>query len=333
MYNDKYLIPEWRTAPKKAIRVGMGEGLVALGAEHEEVLALTADLGDSVKVRAFAEAYPERFFDVGVAEQNLIGVSAGLSFEGFVPFAASYATFSPGRSWEQVRVSVALSNANVKVIGSHAGVSSGKNGPSHQATEDIAIMRVLPNMTVVVPADATQAGEAVFAAYAHKGPVYIRTTRPDTPNFTRSLDSARDDMCQIGKAYVYREGRDITICACGIQVWDSLMVADKLAHEGIECEVINVSSIKPLDHDTILESAKKTGKVITIEDHQIVGGMGSAITELLAEKYPLPVKRLGIQDRFGISGEWEEVYQKLGLDQASLREAVKKACLPAGRLW
>jgi transketolase len=322
MYNDKYLIPEWRTPPKKAIRVGMGEGLVRLGAEHKDVITLTADLGESVKVRAFAEEYPERFFDVGVAEQNLIGVSAGLSFEGYVPYAASYATFSPGRSWEQVRVSVALSNANVKIIGSHAGVSSGKNGPSHQGTEDIAIMRVLPNMAVLVPADAGQAAAAVAAAYGHKGPVYIRTTRPDTPDFTRSLDSARDDGCEIGKAYVYRTGRDITICACGIQVWDSLMVADELAREGIECEVINVSSIKPLDDKTIIESAKKTGKVITIEDHQITGGMGSAIAELLSEKYPLLVKRVGIMNRFGISGEWEEVYQKIGLDQASLKKAV-----------
>jgi transketolase len=294
----------------------MGEGLIALGAEHDDVVALTADLGESVKVRQFAQVYPERFFDVGVAEQNLIGVLAGLSFEGYVPYAASYATFSPGRSWEQVRVSIALSRANVKIIGSHAGVSAGKNGPSHQGTEDIAIMRVLPNMTVLVPADAAQAGAAIAAAYKHKGPVYIRTTRPDTVDFTRG------ESCEIGKAYVYRAGRDITICACGIQVWDSLMVADKLSREGIECEVINVSSIKPLDEKTILESAKKTGKVITIEDHQIAGGMGSAIAELLSEKYPLLVKRLGIMDRFGISGEWEEVYQKVGLDRASLERAV-----------
>lgn len=316
MINDQYLIPDWRTAPKKAIRVGMGEGLVKLGAEHEDVVVLTADLGESVKVRAFAEEYPDRFFDVGVAEQNLVGVAAGISFEGYIPFAASYATFSPGRSWEQVRVSVALSKANVKIIGSHAGVSSGKNGPSHQGTEDIAIMRVMPNMTVLVPADATQAAAAVVAAYEHKGPVYIRTTRPETPDFTRG------GKCEIGEAYVYREGRDITICACGIQVWDSLMVADELAKVGIECEVINVSSIKPLDHYTILESAKKTGKVITIEDHQINGGMGSAITELLSEKYPLLVKRVGILDRFGISGEWDEVYQKVGLDRSSLKKAV-----------
>lgn len=316
MYNDKYLIPEWRTAGKKAIRDGVGEGLLKLGSEHEDVVVLTADLAESVRVRKFANEYPERFFDVGVAEQNMIGVAAGLANEGFVPFVASYATFSPGRSWEQIRVSVCLSNANVKIIGSHAGVSSGKNGPSHQGTEDIAIMRVLPNVVVLTPADANQAVAMIEAAYKHDGPVYIRTTRPDTPNFTKPKEF------EIGKSYVYREGKDITICACGIQVWDSLMVADELSREGIECEVINVSSIKPLDEKTILESAKKTGKVITIEDHQVMGGMGSSVAEMLGEKYPIPVKRKGIADRFGKSGDWEEVYRDVGLDRVSLKKAV-----------
>lgn len=316
MYSSKYLIPEWRTAEKKAIRTGMGEGLLKLGSEHDDVVVLTADLAESVRVREFAEAYPERFFDVGVAEQNMMGVAAGLSFEGLVPFAASYATFSPGRNWEQIRVSVALSKANVKIIGAHAGVATGVNGPSHQATEDIALMRVLPNMVVLVPVDVNQASAMVETAYNHIGPVYIRTTRPDTANFTKPMPY------KIGSAQVYREGRDITICACGIQVWDSLMVAEELSKEGIECEVINVSSIKPLDHVAIIESAKKTGKVITIEDHQVAGGMGSAVAEMLSEKYPLPVKRIGVQDRFGLSGKWEEVYKKLGLDSASLKKAV-----------
>lgn len=316
MYSDKYLIPEWRTAPKKAIRTGAGEGLVKLGSEYEEVVVLTADLAESVRVKEFAEGFPERFFDVGVAEQNMIGVAAGLSFEGFVPFTASYATFSPGRNWEQIRVSVALSRANVKIIGSHAGVATGMNGPSHQATEDIALMRVLPNMVVLVPADANQASAMVEEAYQHKGPVYIRTTRPDTPNFTKP------GLYKIGSAQVYRVGRDITICACGIQVWDSLSIAEELSKEGIECEVINVSSIKPLDQITIIESAKKTGKVITIEDHQIAGGMGSAIAELLSEKYPLLVKRVGIRDQFGLSGNWEEMYRHVGLDKENLKKCV-----------
>lgn len=316
MYNSKYLIPEWRTAPKLAIRDGVGRGLVAIGAKHDDIVVLTADLAESVRVREFADNYPERFFDVGVAEQNMIGVAAGMSFEGFVPYAASYATFSPGRSWEQIRVSLALSNANVKIIGAHAGVATGVNGPSHQATEDIAMMRVLPNMVVLVPADAAQAETAIKVAYVHQGPLYIRSTRPSTPNFTKSGE------LEIGKAYVYREGRDVTICACGIQVWDSLIVAEELAKEGIECEVINVSSIKPIDPYTIVESAKKTGKVITIEDHQASGGMGTAVTELLSERYPLLVKRLGIADRFGISGAFEAVYKNMGLDRASVKKAV-----------
>ncbi len=316
MYNNKYLIPEWRTAPKVAIRDGVGQGLLKLGAEHQDVVVLTADLAESVRVREFAEMYPERFFDVGVAEQNMAGVAAGMAFEGLVPFMASYATFNPGRNWEQIRVSVALSKANVKIIGAHAGVATGVNGPSHQATEDMALMRVLPNMVVLVPADATQAEGAILAAYEHQGPVYIRSTRPDTPNFTKPGE------LEVGKAYVYREGRDITICACGIQVWESLMVADELAKEGVECEVMNVSSIKPLDQATIVESAKKTGRVVTIEDHQIAGGMGSAVAELLSEKYPVSVKRIGINDQFGMSGNTEEVYRRMGIDQASIKMAV-----------
>lgn len=316
MYSTKYLIPEWRTASKRAIRDGVGEGLIKLGAEHKDIVVLTADLAESVRVREFAETYPERFFDVGVAEQNMIGVAAGMSFEGYVPYASSYATFSPGRSWEQIRVSVALSMANVKIIGAHAGVATGVNGPSHQATEDIAIMRVLPNMVVLVPADATQAESAIQAAYEHQGPVYIRSTRPDTPNFTKAGE------LEIGKAYVYREGSDLTVCACGIQVWSCLVIADELAKDGVECEVINVSSIKPLDQETIVGSAKKTGRVVTIEDHQIVGGMGSVVAELLSEHYPVPVRRLGVEDRFGMSGKYEEVYQRMGLDLSSLKKAV-----------
>lgn len=316
MKDNKYLLPDWRNPDLKAIRSGVGEGLVRLGTDNRDLLVLTADLAGSVKVREFAEKYPEQFFDVGVAEQNMAGVAAGLSFEGFVPFIASYATFSPGRNWEQIRVSVCLSRANVKIIGSHAGVSSGVNGPSHQGTEDIALMRVLPNMTVLVPADANQASSAVKAAYLMDGPVYIRATRPDTANFTKISDF------EIGKSYVYREGRDITICACGIQVWQALKVAEDLSREGIECEVINVSSVKPLDEMTILESVKKTGKIITIEDHQIMGGMGSAITEFLSQKYPVLISRVGIKDRFGVSGEWSQVYNLVGIDDDSIKKAV-----------
>ncbi len=315
MFNDDLLIPDWRTAPKRAIRNGVGEGLMNL-ASDEKIVVLTANVAESVRVRDFADHCPERFFDVGVAEQNMAGVAAGLSFAGFIPFMASYATFSPGRNWEQIRISIALTNENVKIIGAHAGVATGKNGPSHQATEDIALMRVLPNMVVLAPADAAQCSAMIAAAKEYTGPVYIRTTRPETPNFTKPLPYT------IGTAQVYREGGDITICACGIQVWDALTIAEELASEGFECEVINVSSIKPLDHYTILESAKKTGKVVTIEDHQVSGGMGSAVSELLSEHYPLLVKRLGIADRFGTSGAYEAVYKNMGLDRASVKKAV-----------
>lgn len=317
MIDFKLIVPEWRQAKKLAIRTGVGQGLLQIGKKYSDVVALTADLAESTRLREFADQYPDRFFDVGVAEQNMIGVAAGLANEGFVPYTSSYATFSPGRSWEQIRVSVSLSNTNVKIIGSHAGVASGVNGPSHQGTEDIAIMRVLPNMCVLVPCDATQAAACVEASYLHAGPVYIRSTRPDTPDFTANTSF------EIGKAYVYREGKDLTICACGIQVYDSLIVAEELAKENIDVEVINVSSIKPLDEHTILESIKKTGKLITIEDHQMIGGLGSAIAELVAEKYPIMMTRIGINDRFGYSGDWEEVYLKVGLD----RESLKKACL------
>ncbi len=315
MYNDQYLIPEWRTAKKRAIRDGVNDGLLKIGSD-DKVVVLTGNLTESTRVGKFAEMYPERFFDVGVAEQNLAGVSAGLSFVGMVPFMSSFATFSPGRNWEQIRISIALSQANVKIIGSHGGVATGENGPSHQGTEDLALMRVLPHMIVLAPADATQMAAAIEVAYQHVGPVYVRTCRPQTPDFTKP------GSFEIGRAYVYREGRDITICACGIQVWDALIVADELSREGIECEVINVSSIKPLDELTILTSAKKTGKVITIEDHQVVGGMGSAVAEMLSEKYPVLVKRLGIHDRFGLSGPWVEVYREVGLDKKSIKQAV-----------
>lgn len=321
MFSDKLLNPDWRTSAKKAIRTGMGEGLVDLGAKYSDVVVLTADLAESVRVREFAEAYPERFFDVGVAEQNMIGVASGLANGGFVPFAASYATFSPGRSWEQIRVSVSLSNSNVKIIGSHGGVSSGVNGPSHQATEDITIMRTLPKMVVIAPADATQCQAAVSASYAYNGPVYIRTTRPESPNFTKPVEF------EIGKIYTYREGRDVTLAACGIQVWDCLMVADELVKIGIEAEVLNVSTIKPLDKNTLLYSVGKTKKLVTVEDHQIDGGMGSALMECVGEYSPVPVKRIGINNRFGMSGEWEGVYREMGLDRESLFKSIKEFVL------
>lgn len=315
MYNDQVLLPNWRTPEMRAIREGVGEGLARIG-EDERVVVLSADLAGSTKVEKFKEIYPDRFVEVGVAEQNMAGVAAGLSFTGKIPFIASYATFSPGRNWEQIRVSIALSNANVKIIGSHAGIATGKNGPSHQGTEDIALMRVLPNMTVLTPADANECEAAIEATYNFEGPVYIRTTRPDTPVFLKPKEF------EIGKAQILREGRDVTIVACGIQVWDCLMVAEELATTGIEAEVININTIKPLDQYTILTSIEKTKKVVTIEDHQIAGGLGGAVAELVGEHLPTKLLRLGVKDRFGMSGEWEEVYKLVGLDRESVKKRV-----------
>ena len=316
MYNDTYLIPEWRTAEKREIRQGIGDGLVELGAHHDDVLVLTADVAGNVRVRGFAQAYPDRFIDVGVAEQNLIGTAAGLAFTGYVPFTATYATFSPGRSWEQIRVSVALSQANVKIIGGHAGVATGLNGPSHQATEDFALMRILPHMTVLVPTDYEQARASVQAAYAQPGPVYIRSIRPSTANFTKP------STFTIGAAYVYREGRDATILACGSQVYDALVIAERLVSQGIELEVVNVSSLKPLDTETITRSIAKTKKAITIEDHLIVGGLGGLIAELVTATLPVPLLRLGVADRFGISAPPEAVYRAVGLDIETLERRI-----------
>jgi len=314
MYNDQLLLSNWRTPELKAIREGVEFGLLKIE-EDERVVVVSADLAESVKIAKFGEKYPDRFVEVGVAEQNMAGVAAGLSFTGKIPFMASYATFSPGRNWEQIRVSIALSKANVKIIGSHAGVSVGVNGPSHMGTEDIALMRVLPNMVVLAPADATECGAAIVAAYQHDGPVYIRTCRPDTSVFLKEHEF------EIGKAHILREGRDLTIIACGIQVHQSLVLAESLAKIGIECEVINASSIKPIDAETIIYSAEKTKRVVTIEDHQVSGGLGGAVAELLGQ-VGIKHLQLGIRDQFGVSGKWDEVYERMGIDQESLEKSV-----------
>ena len=321
MFNDAYLRTDWRTPDERPIRDGVGEGLLRVG-DDERVIVLTADLAGSTRVASFRDAYPDRFFDVGVAEQNMAGVAAGLALEGYKPYISSYATFSPGRNWEQIRVSIALTSVNVNIIGSHGGVSNGIYGPTHQGTEDIALMRTLPNTTVLVPADATQAAAAIVAASEHVGPVYIRTARPATADFTKDMPF------EIGKAYVLRQTdssavKKVTLAATGTMVYEALVVSEQLSREGVECEVLNVSSIKPLDFYTIEQSARRTGMVVTIEDHQIMGGLGGAVAEALAETYPVPVKRIGIPDRFGVSGAWRDVYREMGLDRESIATAVR----------
>ncbi|MBX4187745.1 MAG: transketolase family protein [Candidatus Doudnabacteria bacterium] len=301
------------------IRKGFGEGLVILGKENTDVVGLCCDLTGSTMMADFAKLFPERFIEVGVAEQNMAGLAAGMAHEGKVAFCTSYATFSPGRNWDQIRVSICYSGNNVKIIGSHAGISVGPDGATHQAMEDIAITRVLPRMIVLVPCDAIEARKMTLAAGRIKGPVYIRLAREKTPQFT-----TENTPFEIGKAYVYRSGKDCTITAAGPQVYYALQASEKLAKDGIDCEVINVGSVKPLDEKTILASVKKTGCVVSAEEHQITGGVGSAVAEALSRSIPVPQEFVGMPDHFGESGEPNELIAKWGMDSVAIYKAVKK---------
>ena len=299
-------------------RDGYGRGLVELGKKNKNVVALCCDLTDSTRVAWFKEKFPKRFIEVGVAEQNMAGIAAGLSLTGKIPFISSYAVFSPGRNWDQIRVSICYSNANVKIEGAHAGISVGPDGATHQALEDIAITRCLPNMTVVVPADAVQAEKATIASASTKGPVYLRFGREKVPVIT-----TKKTPFKIGKADTYREGKDVCVIACGIMVYEALIAAEKLEKEGIDVMVINNHTIKPIDKTTIVNAAKKTKAVVTAEEHQIQGGLGSAVAEVITENCPVPIKRVGILDRFGESGSPEELLKKFGCTSKDIIKAVK----------
>lgn len=300
-------------------RNGFGEALAELGEENKNIVGLCADLTESTRMHLFRDKFPERFVEVGVAEQNLMGVAAGMALEGKIPFAASYAVFSPGRNWDQIRVSVCYSQTNVKIVGGHAGLSVGPDGATHQALEDIAITRVLPNMTVVVPCDYIEAQKATRAIAEHIGPSYIRLSRAGFPSFT-----TEDTSFTLGKAEVFREGTDITVIACGVMVYEALQAAEMATQEGISVEVINSHTIKPLDEETIVESAQKTGKVITVEEHQTTGGLGSAVAEVLSEKHPVTIKRIGMPDKFGESGEPEELLAHYGLSAQSIKDSISQ---------
>ncbi len=316
--NKMNLVNDLINIERKATREGFGEAMMELGRKNGRVVVLTADLGESMKVDDFGAQYPARFVQVGVAEQNLMGVAAGLALSGKIPFAVSYAVFNPGRNWDQLRVSVCYTNANVKIIGGHAGITVGPDGATHQSLEDIATTRVLPNLMVVVPADAEQAKKATLAIAEHVGPVYLRLTRPKTANFTTATTSF-----QLGKAQVLKEGKEVTIFACGPLVYEALLAAEELKDE-IDVEVVNVHTIKPIDEDAIVRSAKKTGKVVTLEDHQINGGLGGAIAEVLGEKCPTKMIRMGMKDIFGESGEPGELLAKYGLDKDGVIKRVKE---------
>lgn len=316
------LAPELLDKPTFApTRDGFGEGLLELGEKEPRVVALCADLSESTRMLAFKEKYPERFIEVGVAEQNLATVASGLANYGKIPFIASYATFSPGRNNEQIRTTISLNNVPVKIIGSHAGLSVGPDGATHQALEDIALMRTQPNMTVISPCDKEEARKATLAAAAYPGPVYIRLAREKTPVMTTA-----DSSFEMGKATELWRGDNpqVTIFATGPLVYNALVAAQALASE-ISVSVINVHTIKPLDEAAVVASAKQTGAVVTVEEHQVAGGLGSAIAEVLARNYPVPMEFIGVHDRFGQSGEPTALWKEYKLDAESIQAAVRAA--------
>lgn len=319
---NKWLHPALFTATPERVpnRDGYGQGVLALGEASEQVIVLTADVAESTRVLAFKQKYPKRFIECGVAEQNMMGVAAGLALSGYIPFVSSYATFSPGRSWDQLRVSVCYSKANVKIIGAHTGISVGPDGATHQALEDIAMTRVLPGLSILAPCDVHEARKATIAAAHHEGPVYIRLAREKTPVIT-----TEDTPFEIGQAYVLRPGSDVTIVASGPLLAEALFAAEVLASKHrIDAEVVNCPTIKPLDEETLLKSFKKTGCAVTVEEHQITGGLFGAISEFTSRHQPIPLEPVGMPNSFGESGEPAELLAAYGMDSLAIQAAVKR---------
>ena len=319
--SDYQLHPDLFTDDMKLdpTRAGFGRGLKAAGEANDMIVALCADLTDSTQMSLFKEAFPKRFIEIGVAEQNLVTVAAGMARAGKIPFTSSYAAFSPGRNWEQIKTTVALNNQPVKIIGSHAGLYTGADGATHQMLEDIALMRVMPNMVVIAPGDAIEAEKATRAIAENGKPSYLRLAREKTPVF-----STDESPFEIGQAYVVRDGHDVSLMGTGTMTYQLLAAANVLAEWGIHAEVVHVPTIKPLDEATIVASARKTGRVVTAEEAQINGGFGGAVTELLSEKLPTPVKRLGMNDRYGESGKPTELLEFFGLTPEKIAEIVKE---------
>lgn len=326
------LNPELKLNPKifdediemKPARDGYGEGLVLAGEADARVVVLCADLSESTRVHWFAEKFPERFFEVGVAEQNMATIAAGLGVNGKIPFISSYAVFSPGRNYEQIRTTIAYNDSNVKIAGAHAGVSVGPDGATHQATEDIAIMRAMPNMKVFCPCDAIETKKITIAAAKIWGPVYLRFGREKTPVITTEKTPFAPGQAQI---FWQSKKPQVAIIACGWLVYNALLAARDLEKEKIGTIVINNHTIKPLDETTILETVKKTGAAVTVEEHQVTGGLGGAVAELLAQKYPAPIEFVGLKNTFGESGQPDELIKKYNLDAPAIIKAVKKVLL------
>lgn len=315
--SDMHLVDLSGQLVSEPIRKGFGKGLLEAGKRWDNIVAACADLTDSTQMSLFAKEFPQRFIEIGVAEQNLVTVGSGLAAMGKIPFVSSYAAFSPGRNWEQIRTTICLNERPVKIAGSHAGVSVGPDGATHQMLEDIALMRVLPHMVVIAPCDSVEAEKATLAmAVDKKNPNYIRLAREATPVITTDKTPF-----EIGKAYVFHEGEDVTLIATGTMTYQALMAVDRLYKDGIDAEVVHVPTIKPLDTETILKSVRKTGAVVTAEEGQIVGGLGGAVAELLAEELPTPVKRIGMQDRFGESGAPDALLEHFGLTAKHIRLA------------
>ncbi len=310
---------KYTDSSKKDTRSGFGAGLSKLGKQNEKVVALCADLTGSLKMNAFRDEFPDRFFQVGIAEANMMGIAAGMTIGGQIPFTGTFANFSTGRVYDQIRQSIAYSNKNVKICASHAGLTLGEDGATHQILEDIGLMKMLPGMTVINPCDYNQTEAATLAIAKHDGPVYLRFGRPKVANFT-----PENQNFEIGKAVVLNEGTDITLIATGHLVWKSIEAAEQLADDGISVELINIHTIKPLDEEAILRSVKKTGCVVTAEEHQKYGGLGESVSGLLSRKHPVPQEFVAVEDSFGESGKPEELLEKYGLETADVVKAVKK---------
>ncbi|MBI3304939.1 transketolase family protein [Candidatus Parcubacteria bacterium] len=324
MLNPKVkLVPNVLDSQKvehKPIRDGYGDGLLLAGEANPNVVALCADLSESTRTQPFQKKFPERYVELGVAEQNLATVASGMAAMGKIPYISSYAMFSPGRNWEQIRTTIAYNGQHVVIAGAHAGISVGPDGATHQAVEDLAIMRVMPTLTVMAPCDAIEAKKATLAALSLSGPVYIRFAREKTAVVTTEATPF-----QVGRAEMFREGSDVAIIACGPLVYNALVAAEELSTEGIEVTIINSHTVKPLDVEMVVQAAKACGAVVTVEEHQINGGLGSAVCETLAEQHPVPVERIGVRDRFGESGDPNELVEHFGMGAQSIKEAVRRA--------
>jgi transketolase len=302
-----------------ATRDAYGITLVDLGKKDSRVVVLDADLSCSTKTAKFAKSFPERFFNMGISEQDMIGTAAGLAFAGMIPFASTFAIFATGRAWEQIRQTVCYSNANVKIVATHGGITVGEDGATHQALEDVALMRVIPEMTVIVPADAYETSQSIYFAANYYGPVYIRLGRAKVPSVM-----PENYKFQLGKAHIFNLGKDVNIIANGLMVSEALKAAEILNKEGISTGVANFATVKPLDEEALLKIAKSSRLILTAEEHSIIGGLGSAVSEFIAENYPVTVKRIGIRDSFGCSGPWKELLKFYGLTSENIINTAKK---------